>query len=192
MTTSTTANKSNPNAWQGWLSLAASPPSRSWPGSPRATRPRWPSAPRVRAIGGMAAMYLLMSLFHLSPWLKLASAGTPDQQPKETDDGPSIVSREDWLDARKALLAKERAMTHELDALRAERRQLPWVRIEKPYVFEAPDGKKTLGDLFHGRGQACRLQFHADAGVGQYFLPPAAPSSPITSMRLGNTSSTPT
>ena len=48
----------------------------------------------------------------------------------------AIVSREEWLDARKALLAKERAMTHELDALRAERRQLPWVRIDKPYVFE--------------------------------------------------------
>ncbi len=43
----------------------------------------------------------------------------------------AIVSREEWLDARKALLAKERAMTHELDALRAERRRLPWVRIEK-------------------------------------------------------------
>jgi predicted dithiol-disulfide oxidoreductase (DUF899 family) len=50
----------------------------------------------------------------------------------------SIVSRAEWLDARKVLLAKERAMTHELDALREERRQLPWVRIEKPYVFEGP------------------------------------------------------
>jgi predicted dithiol-disulfide oxidoreductase (DUF899 family) len=53
----------------------------------------------------------------------------------------TIVSREQWLDARKALLAKERAMTHELDALRAERRQLPWVRIDKPYVFEGPEGE---------------------------------------------------
>jgi predicted dithiol-disulfide oxidoreductase (DUF899 family) len=44
----------------------------------------------------------------------------------------AIASREEWLDARKALLAKERAMTRELDALRTERRQLPWVRIEKP------------------------------------------------------------
>ncbi len=71
----------------------------------------------------------------------------------------AIVSREEWLGARKALLAKERAMTHELDALRAERRQLPWVRIEKPYVFEAPDGKCTLGDLFRGRSQLAIYHF---------------------------------
>ena len=63
----------------------------------------------------------------------------------------AIVSREEWLDARKALLAKERAMTHELDALRAERRQLPWVKIEKPYVFQGPEGECALGDLFRGR-----------------------------------------
>ncbi len=53
----------------------------------------------------------------------------------------AIVSREEWLAARKALLAKELAMTHELDALRAERRQLPWVKIEKTYVFEGPEGE---------------------------------------------------
>ncbi len=47
------------------------------------------------------------------------------------------VSREEWLAARKALLAKERALTHELDALRAERRRLPWVRIDKPYNSRA-------------------------------------------------------
>jgi predicted dithiol-disulfide oxidoreductase (DUF899 family) len=64
-----------------------------------------------------------------------------------------VVSREEWLDARKALLAKERAMTHQLDAVRAERRQSPWVRIEKPYVFETPVGKCTLADLFGGRSQ---------------------------------------
>ena len=60
----------------------------------------------------------------------------------------AIVSREKWLGARNALLAKERAMTHELDALRAERQQLPWVKIEKLYVFEGPEGECTLGDLF--------------------------------------------
>jgi len=47
---------------------------------------------------------------------------------------PPIVSREEWLAARKALLAKEKAMTRELDALRAERRRLPWVKVETPYV----------------------------------------------------------
>jgi predicted dithiol-disulfide oxidoreductase (DUF899 family) len=70
-----------------------------------------------------------------------------------------VVSREEWLDARKALLARERAMTHELDALRAERRRLPWVRIEKPYVFDGPEGECTLGDLFRGRSQLAIYHF---------------------------------
>ena len=77
---------------------------------------------------------------------------------------PAIVSREEWLGARKALLAKERALTHELDALRAERRQLPWVRIEKPYVFEGPEGECTLGDLFGGRSQLAIYHFMLTPG----------------------------
>jgi predicted dithiol-disulfide oxidoreductase (DUF899 family) len=76
----------------------------------------------------------------------------------------AIVSREEWLDARRALLAKERAMTHQLDALRAERRQLPWVRIEKPYVFNGPEGECTLGDLFGGRGQLAIYHFMLTPG----------------------------
>ncbi|WEX11004.1 thioredoxin family protein [Chelativorans sp. AA-79] len=75
-----------------------------------------------------------------------------------------IVSREEWLTARKALFAKERAITHELDALRAERRQLPWVRIEKPYVFEGPDGECTLGDLFGGHSQLAIYHFMLTPG----------------------------
>jgi predicted dithiol-disulfide oxidoreductase (DUF899 family) len=70
-----------------------------------------------------------------------------------------IATREEWLAARKKLLARERAMTHELDALRAERRQLPWVRVEKPYVFDGPGGKCTLGDLFRGRSQLAVYHF---------------------------------
>jgi predicted dithiol-disulfide oxidoreductase (DUF899 family) len=76
----------------------------------------------------------------------------------------AIVSRESWLDARKALLAKERAITHDLDALRAERRQLPWVKIEKPYVFEGPDEKCTLDDLFRGRSQLAIYHFMLTPG----------------------------
>ena len=70
-----------------------------------------------------------------------------------------IVSREEWLAARKALLAKELAITHDLDALRAERRQLPWVRIEKDYVFKGPVGTCTLGDLFRDRSQLAIYHF---------------------------------
>jgi len=76
----------------------------------------------------------------------------------------AIVSREDWLVARQQLLSKERAMTHALDALRTERRQLPWVRIDKPYVFEGPDGACTLGDLFRGRSQLAVYNFMLTPG----------------------------
>ena len=125
------------------------------------------SGSSILPIDGMTVMYLLMSLFHLSPWLKLASgrlgAHLTDNQRRLTMNH-AIVSREEWLDARKALLAKERAMTHELDALRAERRQLPWVRIEKPYVFEGPEGQCTLGDLFRGRSQLAIYHFMLTPG----------------------------
>jgi predicted dithiol-disulfide oxidoreductase (DUF899 family) len=75
-----------------------------------------------------------------------------------------IVSREEWMTARKALLVKERAMTHALDALRAERRQLPWVKVEKSYGFEGPEGKCTLGDLFRGRSQLAVYHFMLTPG----------------------------
>jgi predicted dithiol-disulfide oxidoreductase (DUF899 family) len=64
-----------------------------------------------------------------------------------------IVSRDEWLTARKALLAKEKELTKLRDRLSAERRELPWVRVEKPYVFDAPAGKVPLADLFDGRSQ---------------------------------------
>lgn len=71
----------------------------------------------------------------------------------------AVVSQEKWLDARKSLLIRERALTHELDALREERRQLPWVRVEKTYVFEGPDGECTLGELFGDRSQLAIYHF---------------------------------
>jgi predicted dithiol-disulfide oxidoreductase (DUF899 family) len=66
---------------------------------------------------------------------------------------PQVVSRDEWLVARKELLAKEKAATRARDALNAERRRLPMVEIEKDYVFEGPDGKASLLDLFEGRRQ---------------------------------------
>lgn len=60
----------------------------------------------------------------------------------------NIVSREDWLKARKSFLEREKAFTRERDALAAARRDLPMVIVEKDYVFETPSGRKTLGDLF--------------------------------------------
>ena len=66
---------------------------------------------------------------------------------------PDVVSRDEWLAARMDLLAKEKDLTRRRDALNAERRRLPMVRIEKDYRFEGPDGEATLLDLFEGRRQ---------------------------------------
>jgi predicted dithiol-disulfide oxidoreductase (DUF899 family) len=64
-----------------------------------------------------------------------------------------IVSRDEWLEARRQLLAKEKELTRLRDRLSAERRSLPWVKVEKEYVFDGPSGKMTLADLFGGRSQ---------------------------------------
>ncbi len=66
---------------------------------------------------------------------------------------PDVVSREQWLEARRQLLAQEKDLTRRQDALNAERRRLPMVRIDKHYVFEGPDGEVTLADLFGDRRQ---------------------------------------
>jgi predicted dithiol-disulfide oxidoreductase (DUF899 family) len=66
---------------------------------------------------------------------------------------PRIVSREEWVESRKALMAKEKELTRLRDRLAAERRALPWVRVEKEYVFDTPHGTVTLADLFDGRSQ---------------------------------------
>jgi predicted dithiol-disulfide oxidoreductase (DUF899 family) len=64
-----------------------------------------------------------------------------------------IVSREEWLKARIPLLEQEKALTKHRDLVSAERMRLPWVRIEKNYVFDGPEGPRTLSDLFQGRSQ---------------------------------------
>jgi predicted dithiol-disulfide oxidoreductase (DUF899 family) len=66
---------------------------------------------------------------------------------------PKIVSQQEWIDARKSLLAKEKNLTRLHDELAAERRQLPWTRVEKNYTFDAPHGKVSLSDLFGGHSQ---------------------------------------
>lgn len=66
---------------------------------------------------------------------------------------PKVVSREEWLVARKAHLVEEKALTRARDELHRKRRELPWVRIEKEYEFEGPDGKLKLSCLFRGRSQ---------------------------------------
>jgi len=72
---------------------------------------------------------------------------------------PEIVSEAEWLVARKDLLAREKEFTHQRDALSAARRQLPMVKIDKEYVFDGPNGKETLADLFDGRSQLIVYHF---------------------------------
>ncbi|MGH3373466.1 MAG: DUF899 family protein, partial [Actinoallomurus sp.] len=73
------------------------------------------------------------------------------EDPMSLDDLPDVVSYEEWLTARKELLAKEKELTRARDRLNADRRRLPMVRVDKPYVFAGPDGEVGLLDLFEGR-----------------------------------------
>jgi predicted dithiol-disulfide oxidoreductase (DUF899 family) len=75
-----------------------------------------------------------------------------------------VVAREQWLEARLALLKKEKEATRLHDAIAAQRRALPWVKIEEPYVFDGPDGQVALADLFGGRSQLLvyHFMFHPD------------------------------
>ncbi|MDZ4286496.1 MAG: thioredoxin family protein [Prosthecobacter sp.] len=70
-----------------------------------------------------------------------------------------IVPQEEWIATRKGLLKREKEATRLLDQLSAERRQLPWVKIEKDYVFDGPSGKVTLENLFAGRNQLVIYHF---------------------------------
>lgn len=72
---------------------------------------------------------------------------------------PTIVSRSEWVAARKQLLQKEKEFTRLRDQLSAERRALPWTRIDKDYVFEGPDGRETLAQLFGNRSQLVVYHF---------------------------------
>jgi predicted dithiol-disulfide oxidoreductase (DUF899 family) len=73
--------------------------------------------------------------------------------------GHAIVSREQWLSLRKELLLKEKELTRARDRINAERRTLPWVRVDKDYVFDAPSGEISLADLFDGRSQLVIYHF---------------------------------
>ncbi|MGH6833313.1 MAG: DUF899 domain-containing protein, partial [Methyloceanibacter sp.] len=70
-----------------------------------------------------------------------------------------IVSHEDWVAARKAHLKNEKALTRMRDLVAAERRALPWEKVEKRYVFDTPGGKKTLADLFGKNSQLVVYHF---------------------------------
>jgi len=70
-----------------------------------------------------------------------------------------VVSREEWLEARRALLLREKEATHLRDKVNAERLALPWVKVDKDYTFDTPQGLKSLADLFDGRSQLMVYHF---------------------------------
>ncbi|PXX98384.1 DUF899 domain-containing protein [Halomonas sp. LBP4] len=77
-----------------------------------------------------------------------------------------IVSRDEWLVARKALLAREKELTRLRDELNAKRRALPWVKVEKEYAFDTLEGRRTLAELFDGRSQLIVHHFMFGPGWG--------------------------
>lgn len=78
---------------------------------------------------------------------------------QSTVDHPRVVSQAEWVAARKELLAKEKSLTRQRDALAEERNKLPWVKVDKKYEFETAGGKKTLADLFGGASQLAIYHF---------------------------------
>jgi predicted dithiol-disulfide oxidoreductase (DUF899 family) len=90
---------------------------------------------------------------------------TMERKTRITEANPSkIVSREQWVVARKDLLTREKELTKLRDEVSRHRRELPWVKIDKEYAFDGPDGRETLADLFAGRSQLIiyHFMFHPD------------------------------
>jgi len=87
------------------------------------------------------------------------SANATTSEPQNLQPEHNIVSQEEWIAARKELLKKEKESVRFLDQLSVERGQLPWVKVDKNYVFDTPGGKVALADLFAGRSQLVVYHF---------------------------------
>lgn len=77
----------------------------------------------------------------------------------QTQTQHKVVNEEQWIAARKELLAAEKEFDRQRDAISAKRRELPWVKVEKNYVFDSPNGKQSLSDLFRGKSQLIVYHF---------------------------------
>ena len=100
-------------------------------------------------------------------------------------EGHQVVSAEEWLDARIELLAKEKELTRLRDTISAQRRALPWVRIEKEYLFGTPEGQVSLFELFEGHSQL--IVKHYMMAPGKQTPASAALSKPTMSRALSST-----
>ena len=108
--------------------------------------------------GGAAALAL-----RIRRWL--TNDPSPNPERMHAMNTPPIVSAHEWEAARERLLVKEKALTRARDALAAERRRMPWVAVEKSYVFDGPRGKASLLDLFDGRRQLIIYRAFFEPGV---------------------------
>ncbi len=79
--------------------------------------------------------------------------------PATSRENPKVASAAEWLAARKALLSKEKELTRLSDELSKQRREMPWERIEKDYIFDTKEGKKSMAELFEGRSQLIVYHF---------------------------------
>ena len=89
---------------------------------------------------------------------------TLERKTDKSEVNPKVVSEPEWLVARKDLLTRERELTRLRDEVSRHRRELPWVKIDKEYIFDGPDGRQTLADLFDGRSQL--IVYHFMLGPG--------------------------
>jgi predicted dithiol-disulfide oxidoreductase (DUF899 family) len=90
---------------------------------------------------------------------------TLEPKTQESDvNRTKVVSKNEWLVARKDLLTREKDLTRLRDEVSRHRRELPWVKVEKKYVFDGPNGRETLADLFEGRSQL--IVYHFMLGPG--------------------------
>jgi predicted dithiol-disulfide oxidoreductase (DUF899 family) len=120
-------------------------------------------AASVTSTGGLTA-FDIQKFFRAKHGAKIPQNQSQGESIMSQTEHPKVVSRAEWLAARKDLLAKEKNFTRQRDALSAERRKLPWVRMEKDYVFDTPGGKKSLAGLFSGRSQL--IVYHFMFGPG--------------------------
>jgi predicted dithiol-disulfide oxidoreductase (DUF899 family) len=93
------------------------------------------------------------------------SPGNGRKEGRRAMSTPAVVPPQAWEAAREQLLVKEKAMTRARDALAAERRRMPWLAVEKSYVFDGPEGTATLLDLFAGRRQLIVYRAFFEPGV---------------------------
>jgi predicted dithiol-disulfide oxidoreductase (DUF899 family) len=129
-------------------------------------------APGAGSAGGLTAFAMKRIFFRADQKHQTNEIGggkmkieTMEAKTELSEMNPSkIVSRAEWLVARKDLLTREKDLTRLRDEVSRHRRGLPWVKIEKEYIFDGPNGRETLADLFEGRSQL--IVYHFMLGPG--------------------------